>query len=67
MSVKVWVIGRTGIHSVKLYQGNFFVSKQEVRNIKANVQDQIITKHSEYSISVSLTVSEPQQEAYDPF
>lgn len=43
----------------------YFLTKQDIRNIKAKVDDRIVKRHEDDASSVSMMVAELQQEAYD--
>ena len=43
-----------------------FITKQDISNVRVNIKDNAIIRHKSDPISVSLLVSELQQEAFDP-
>ena len=43
-----------------------YITKQDISNIHVNVKDNVIIRHKNDPISVSLLVAELQQEAHDP-
>ena len=43
-----------------------FITKQDISNVRVNIKDNAIIRHKSDPMSVSLLVSELQQEAFDP-
>ena len=66
MLVKMWVIGKIGKILTNVFpEGMHFLSKSD-NNIRVKVDDHIIKRHKDNAASVSLIVSELQEESFDP-
>ena len=44
----------------------YFITKQDISNVRVNIKDNVIVRHKSDPMSVSLLVSQLQQEAFDP-
>lgn len=64
--VKMWVIRQNRDAFDQCVSRKYFLSKSDINNIRAKVDDRIIKRHEDDATSVSLIVSELHEESFKP-